>query len=55
MVYCSNCGELCADNFKFCPKCGTKLKSVSDESENSPETSSEENYSIEENEWHTEY
>jgi uncharacterized OB-fold protein len=57
MVYCSNCGALCTDDFNYCPKCGTKLenKSVSEKTEEATETFSEADNSIEDNAWHAEY
>lgn len=28
MAYCSNCGNMLADGFYFCPECGEKIKKV---------------------------
>jgi len=34
-MYCSNCGNLCADNAALCEKCGTPLQNVASPSFNS--------------------
>ena len=57
MVYCSNCGALCSDDFIYCPKCGKKLenKSASGKTEEAAKTFTEADDSIEDNEWRAEY